>query len=125
MSLYEFQNIIKSYYPDFHNFLKRYGSVQIRNVGTLAGNIATASPIGDSLPLLLSLDTKIKIQTSKLIKTIPLNQFFLSYRKTKLKKGEFLYSVVIPINKKTILKHIKFQEDLMTIYLQCALRLIS
>ena len=119
ISLYEFQNIIKSYYPDFHNILKRYGSVQIRNVGTLAGNIATASPIGDSLPLLLSLDTKIKIQTSKLIKTIPLNQFFLSYRKTKLKKGEFLYSVVIPINKQNDFKAYKisrrFDDDISSV----------
>ena len=70
VSLYEFQNIIKGNYPDFYNILKRYGSVQIRNVGTLAGNIATASPIGDSLPLLLSLDSLIKIKTSKSMKII-------------------------------------------------------
>jgi len=119
VSLYEFQNVIKSYYPDFYNILKRYGSVQIRNVGTLAGNIATASPIGDSLPLLLSLDSKIKIQTLKLIKTIPLGEFFLSYRKTKLKKGEFLYSVEIPINKKNYFKAYKisrrFDDDISSV----------
>ena len=63
VSLYDFQNIIKSHYLDFYNILKRYGSVQIRNVGTISGNIATASPIGDTLPLLLSLDAVIKIQT--------------------------------------------------------------
>ena len=61
VSLYDFQNIIKLYYSDFYNILKRYGSVQIRNVGTIAGNIATASPIGDTLPLLLSLDAVVKI----------------------------------------------------------------
>ena len=119
VSLYEFQNVIKSYYPDFHNILKRYGSVQIRNVGTLAGNIATASPIGDSLPLLLSLDTKIKIQTSKTIKTIPLNEFFLSYRKTKLKRREFLYSVEIPINRQNHFKAYKisrrFDDDISSV----------
>ncbi len=119
VSLYEFQNVIKSYYPDFCNILKRYGSVQIRNVGTLAGNIATASPIGDSLPLLLSLDSKIKIQTLKSIKTIPLSEFFLSYRKTKLKKGEFLYSVEIPILKKNYFKAYKiskrFDDDISSV----------
>ena len=119
VSLYEFQNVIKSYYPDFYNILKRYGSVQIRNVGTLAGNIATASPIGDSLPLLLSLDSKIKIQTSRFIKVIPLSEFFLSYRKTKLKKGEFLYSVVIPINKQNHFKAYKisrrFDDDISSV----------
>jgi len=58
-SLTEFELFIKKYYPDFNAILKRYGSVQIRNVGTIAGNIATASPIGDTLPLLLSLDAKV------------------------------------------------------------------
>ncbi len=119
VSLYEFQNIIKSYYPDFYFILKRYGSVQIRNVGTLAGNIATASPIGDSLPLLLSLDSLIKIKTLVSIKTIPLNEFFLSYRKTKLKKGEFLYSVQIPINKQNYFKAYKiskrFDDDISSV----------
>ena len=43
--------------------LKRYGSVQIRNVGTIGGNIATASPIGDSLPILLSLNAEILIES--------------------------------------------------------------
>ena len=119
VSLYEFQNIIKSYYLDFYNILKRYGSVQIRNVGTLAGNIATASPIGDALPLLLSLDSRIKIQTSKSIKIIPLSDFFLSYRRTKLKNGEFLFSVQIPINKQNHFKAYKisrrFDDDISSV----------
>ena len=119
VSLYEFQNVIKSYYPDFYDILKRYGSVQIRNVGTLAGNIATASPIGDSLPLLLSLDSKIKIQTLKSLKVIPLSEFFLSYRKTKLQNREFLYSIEIPINKKNHFKAYKisrrFDDDISSV----------
>jgi len=119
VSLYNFQNIIKSYYLDFYNILKRYGSVQIRNVGTVSGNIATASPIGDTLPLLLSLDTVIKIQTKNTLKIIPLDQFFISYRKTKLKKGDFVYSVKIPINKKNYFKAYKiskrFDDDISTV----------
>ena len=85
----------------------------------MAGNIATASPIGDSLPLLLSLESLIKIKNSKSIKTIPLNEFFLSYRKTKLKKGEFLYSVQIPINKNNYFKAYKiskrFDDDISSV----------
>ena len=119
VSLYDFQNIIKSYYLDFYNILKRYGSVQIRNVGTISGNIATASPIGDTLPLLLSLDAVVKIQTKSNLKIIPLNKFFISYRKTKLKKGDFVYSVKIPINKKNIFKAYKiskrFDDDISTV----------
>ena len=119
VSLYNFQNIIKSYYLDFYNILKRYGSVQIRNVGTVSGNIVTASPIGDTLPLLLSLDAVIKIQTKDTLKIIPLDQFFISYRKTKLKKGDFVYSVKIPINKKNYFKAYKiskrFDDDISTV----------
>ena len=119
VSLYDFQNIIKSYYLDFYNILKRYGSVQIRNVGTVSGNIVTASPIGDTLPLLLSLDAVIKIQTKDTLKIIPLDQFFISYRKTKLKKGDFVYSVKIPINKKNYFKAYKiskrFDDDISTV----------
>ncbi len=91
----------------------------VYGAGILAGNIATASPIGDSLPLLLSLESKIKIQTLKSIKTIPLSEFFLSYRKTKLKKGEFLYSVEIPINKQNHFKAYKisrrFDDDISSV----------
>ena len=119
VSLYDFQNVIKSYYLDFYNILKRYGSVQIRNVGTISGNIATASPIGDTLPLLLSLDAIVKIQTKNFLKSIPLNEFFISYRKTKLKKGDFVYSITIPIYKKNYFKAYKiskrFDDDISTV----------
>ena len=60
--LTKFESYIQKYYPDFNKILKRYGSVQIRNVATIAGNIATASPIGDNLPLLLALDSKVVLQ---------------------------------------------------------------
>ncbi len=49
--LIDFESYIKKYFPDFAQILKRYGSTQIRNVCTIAGNIATASPVGDTLPL--------------------------------------------------------------------------
>ncbi len=82
-SLTEFELFIKKYYPDFNAILKRYGSVQIRNVGTIAGNIATASPIGDTLPLLLSLDAKVILQKISNKTVLPLKNFFVSYKKTK------------------------------------------
>ena len=118
-SLLKFEKIIKKYYPDFNSILKRYGSVQIRNVGTIAGNIATASPIGDTLPLLLSLDTKIILDGPKKKELIPINKFFISYRKTRLKKGQFIYSVKIPIYKKNIFKAYKiskrFDDDISSV----------
>jgi len=110
ISLTEFESFIKKYYPDFNAILKRYGSVQIRNIGTIAGNIATASPIGDTLPLLLSLDAKVVLQKISKKTILPLKNFFISYRKTKLKKGQFIHSVIIPIFKKNIFKAYKISK---------------
>ena len=113
------EKFILKYYPDFNNILRRYGSVQIRNVGTIGGNIATASPIGDTLPLLLSLNAKIIIQTKKGNKQILLNNFFIKYRKTKLKKGEFIKSIIIPIYKNHNFKAYKiskrFDDDISSV----------
>ena len=118
-SLREFELFIKKYYPDFTAILKRYGSVQIRNVGTIAGNIATASPIGDTLPLLLSLDAKVVLQSLNNKKILSLKDFFVSYRKTKLKAGQFIHSIRIPIFSKNIFKAYKiskrFDDDISSV----------
>ena len=109
-SLRSFEQFIKKYYSDFNIILKRYGSVQIRNVATIAGNIATASPIGDSLPLLLSLDASIVLESFDKQIILPLKNFFISYRKTRLKKGQFISSIRIPIFKKNIFKAYKISK---------------
>ena len=117
--LIDFESYIEKYYPDFTAILKRYGSVQIRNVATIAGNIATASPIGDTLPLLLSLDAKVVLKSIKKNKIIPLNDFFIDYRKTKLKKDQFIDSIRIPIFPKNIFKAYKvskrFDDDISSV----------
>ncbi len=118
-SLSDFEIYIKKYYPDFDKILKRYGSVQIRNVATIAGNIATASPIGDNLPLLLALDSQVVLQGIKKSKILPINDFFISYRKTKLKEGQFIHSIRIPIFNKNIFKAYKiskrFDDDISSV----------
>jgi xanthine dehydrogenase small subunit len=109
-SLRQFELFIKKYYSDFNIILKRYGSVQIRNVATMAGNIVTASPIGDSLPLLLSLDASIVVESFNKKTILPLKNYFIGYRKTKLKKGRFISSIRIPIFKKNIFKAYKISK---------------
>ena len=117
--LSNFEIYIKKYYPDFEKILKRYGSVQIRNVATIAGNIATASPIGDNLPLLLALDSQVVLQGIKKSKILPINDFFINYRKTKLKEGQFIHSIRIPIFDKNIFKAYKiskrFDDDISSV----------
>ena len=117
--LIELESYIEKYYPDFTKILKRYGSPQIRNVATVAGNIATASPIGDCLPLLLSLNAQVILQSLKKTKVLFLDDFFVSYRKTKLKKGQFINSIRIPLFKGNTFKAYKvskrFDDDISSV----------
>ena len=117
--LIDLEYYIKEYYPDFTKILKRYGSPQIRNVGTVAGNIATASPIGDCLPLLLSLNAQVVLQDLKKTYLLFLDGFFISYRKTKIKKNQFISSIRIPLYTKNIFKAYKvskrFDDDISSI----------
>ncbi len=96
-------------YPTFSQMFERYGSEQIRNSASLGGNIGSASPIGDSLPVLIALNSQIVIQGKKQ-RTVSLDDYFVSYRKTKLKKNELIKEIIIPINKKNILKCYKISK---------------
>ena len=117
--LIELESYIEKYYPDFTKILKRYGSPQIRNVATVAGNIATASPIGDCLPLLISLNAQVVLQDLKKTKILFLDKFFISYRKTKLKKGQFIRSIRIPLFEDNTFKAYKvskrFDDDISSV----------
>ena len=63
-----FLELLKKYYPAFYEMFERYGSEQIRNVASLGGNIGSASPIGDSLPVLISLDATLVLDGKKVEK---------------------------------------------------------
>jgi xanthine dehydrogenase small subunit len=83
--------------PDlFRDWLRLFASPLIRNRATLGGNLATASPIGDSAPLLLALDAEVVVTGVNGERVIPLYSFFRAYRQTCLERGEVLRSVRIP-----------------------------
>ncbi len=82
-------------HPAFARMVRRLGSTQIRNSGTLGGNIANGSPIGDSMPVLIALGATLKLQSSNGIRSMPLEEFFIGYRKTALRPGEFVASVTV------------------------------
>ena len=83
-------------YPSMQQMLSLFASRQIRNRATLAGNLVTASPIGDSAPVLLSLDAEVVLKSREEERILPLTEFFLDYRKTVLRAGEILLRVRIP-----------------------------
>ncbi len=90
------KSIFTKYYPEFAQMLDRLGSQQIRNQGTLGGNIGNASPIGDTPPVLLALDASLDLRHGDNIRNIPLNKFFLDYKKTELTSGEYIARIRIP-----------------------------
>jgi xanthine dehydrogenase small subunit len=79
-----------------HEWLDLFASAPIRNRATLGGNLATASPIGDSAPLLLALDASLTIVGPAGVRVQPLASFFKGYRKTVLERNEIIRSIEIP-----------------------------
>jgi len=87
---------IAAEYPDFGELLRRLGSTQIRNCGTMGGNIANGSPIGDSPPPLIALGAKLVLRRGGERREIALEDFFLDYGKQDRRPGEFVESIRLP-----------------------------
>ncbi len=83
-------------YPSLAKMLRVFAARQIRNRATLGGNIATASPIGDSAPVLMSLDATLVLSTANGDRTVALADFFTGYRQTVLGAGEVIREIVLP-----------------------------
>ncbi len=83
-------------YPSLKKMLAVYASRQIRSRATLGGNLATASPIGDSAPLLLTLDATLLLSSAKGDRTVALKDFFTGYRKTLLQADEIIREIIVP-----------------------------
>ncbi|OYQ31521.1 xanthine dehydrogenase small subunit [Niveispirillum lacus] len=88
--------ILSRLYPDLGELFRRYGSEQVRNSATLGGNIANGSPIGDSMPALIALGSTLVLRRGGVTREMPLQDFFLSYRKTALQPGEFVAAIRVP-----------------------------
>jgi xanthine dehydrogenase molybdopterin binding subunit/xanthine dehydrogenase small subunit len=82
--------------PSFGKMLRVFASRQIRSRATLGGNLATASPIGDSAPVLLSLDASVVLASGAGERTVALADFFTAYRKTVLRPDEVIKTVIVP-----------------------------
>ncbi|WP_067215420.1 xanthine dehydrogenase small subunit [Marinomonas gallaica] len=91
------QSSLHKYFISFADMLERLGSLQVRNQGTLGGNVANASPIGDTPPVLLALDATIHVRSPNGRETFPINTFFTGYRQTKLPASGFIESIEIPL----------------------------
>ncbi len=94
--LADFQQHFEAQCVDIGALLKRFGSTQVRNRGTVGGNIANASPIGDLPPLLIALRAQLVLQSSVEQRVIAIEDYFIDYRKTVLRADEILVEIRIP-----------------------------
>ena len=92
----KFIDTLHHYYPDLGDMIERIGSKQVRNNGTLGGNIGNASPIGDMPPALIALGATMTLHVNGSERTILVEDYFVDYKKTLLMPSEFIKSVQIP-----------------------------
>ncbi|WP_264312254.1 xanthine dehydrogenase small subunit [Pseudomonas putida] len=95
-SLTDCYEALNAEYPDFGDLLHRFASLQIRNQGTLGGNIGNASPIGDSPPLLIALDAQVVLRQGERQRTLALEDYFIDYRITARQDSEFIEKIIVP-----------------------------
>lgn len=72
------------------------GSPQIRNAGTIGGNLATASPAGDGHPFLAAVDASIEVVSTRGVRSIPWNEFFTGVKQTSMEDDELISAVLLP-----------------------------
>jgi xanthine dehydrogenase small subunit len=83
-------------HPDLSEVLRRFGSKQVRVSGTVGGNIANGSPIGDLAPALIALGGRVVLRKGDKTRTVPLEDFFIAYGKQDREPGEFVLAVETP-----------------------------
>jgi xanthine dehydrogenase small subunit len=88
---------VADHHGDLGALIRRIGSQQIRNLGTLGGNLATASPIGDTLPALVALDATVVLARRGARRELPVEELIVGYRKTALRPGELLERIRLPL----------------------------
>ncbi len=91
----EFMVVIAKFHPDFAEMVRRFGAVQVRNAGTVGGNIANGSPIGDCPPALIALGGRLHLRKGDARRDILLEDFFIDYGKQDRSPGEFVEAVSI------------------------------
>jgi len=83
--------------PGLTDVWLRFASTPIRHAGTMGGNVANGSPIGDSPPVLMALDAQIELRKGSRVRRMPLTEFYLDYMKNQLEPGEFVQAMAVPL----------------------------
>jgi xanthine dehydrogenase small subunit len=96
VSYEEFGEVLDAEFPHLREYWQRIGGWQVRAMGTIGGNIANGSPIGDTPPVLIALGATVTLRKGKARRELPLEAFFVDYGKQDRAPGEFVESVFVP-----------------------------
>jgi xanthine dehydrogenase small subunit len=88
--------LLGAIHPDLKELLRRFGSKQVRVSGTVGGNIANGSPIGDLAPALIALGGRVVLRKGDKTRVLPLEDFFIAYGKQDREPGEFVLAIEAP-----------------------------
>lgn len=99
VSLEDAYQALVAEYPELQDLYERFASLPIRNAGTLVGNVANGSPIGDSMPALIALGAQVVLQQGTKTRSLALEDFYLGYQQKDLQAGEFVQALRIPLAK--------------------------
>ena len=115
-------------WPELHEAWSRFASVPIRNSGTLGGNVANGSPIGDSMPALIALGATVVLRRGAATRELPLEDFYVAYQKTALEPGEFVAEIRVPRRAANVLVRAykvskRFEQDISSVFACFALAL--
>ena len=111
----DIEAFVEHWLPQYHDILTRFGSPQIRNAGTLGGNLAGGSPIGDSIPFHMVCDSTLELTGIAGARSVKLCDFYTGYRENLLEVGELITSVVTPLpksNERVVLHKISKRRDM-------------
>jgi len=98
VSLNDAYNALCRHYPEqLSEMQQRFASLPIRNAGTLGGNVANGSPIGDSMPWMIALGSEVVLRSPAGRRVLPLEAFYLDYQKKDLRADEFVQAVRVPL----------------------------
>lgn len=101
--LEDIRSAVKKDLPELYDMLTVFGSRQIRNMATMGGNVGSASPIGDTLPVLFAYGAVVELRSEKQLREVPIADFIVGYRQTLLEKNEIITGVKIPVPDKDII----------------------
>lgn len=114
-TLSEFEDYVEDHFPEMSKLLHIFASPQIKNQGTLVGNVVNASPIADTIPFLMVSDALVEIQSERGLREVVLSKFYTGYKKLDLAADEIVTKIKIPVlakNEKTRLYKISMRKDL-------------